>query len=367
MEAEEAAARVLQAHIRGVLVRRKLQRVHQEYLEVVREIEGEEFVLYPGKWLLSIPKLTTLDRIQATKPNKPEYNGYSHSKLSTSAGQCIEFQHRKAPLNVTSGGKGTLGFLQLMKTETSMPCVDRERDVQTPEKPCYPVETVASRSVSDGQKVKDDFIGTIDPERDISIIKRTRAEREDCFPVSDSCIALIDAPVQEATHTETDTSVEEASHIETKALLREASHTGTVASGRKACHSEYESTVSGASHTETDAPARETSLDDDKKIEDFLMLKNCHLKEVPSRISIPDIEHTFPHSDIATSTFQTVGRRKDHSLLCKENENIELTVKTASELRRHRSHLAMEILWVQQAIASRKNYLMVRQRIGACD
>ncbi|OCT94867.1 IQ domain-containing protein C [Xenopus laevis] len=38
-----------------------------------------------------------------------------------------------------------------------------------------------------------------------------------------------------------------------------------------------------------------------------------------------------------------------------------------SELRQHRSHLAMEMLWVQQAIASRKNYLMVRQRMGIVD
>ncbi|CAH2222281.1 IQ domain-containing C [Pelobates cultripes] len=34
------------------------------------------------------------------------------------------------------------------------------------------------------------------------------------------------------------------------------------------------------------------------------------------------------------------------------------------ELRQHRSHLAMEMLWVQQAITSRKNYLMVRHKLG---
>ncbi|MEE6484154.1 hypothetical protein FKM82_013771 [Ascaphus truei] len=38
-----------------------------------------------------------------------------------------------------------------------------------------------------------------------------------------------------------------------------------------------------------------------------------------------------------------------------------------SELQQHRNHLAMEMLWVQQAIASRKNYLLVRQKLGTPD
>ncbi|XP_053560793.1 IQ domain-containing protein C [Bombina bombina] len=45
----------------------------------------------------------------------------------------------------------------------------------------------------------------------------------------------------------------------------------------------------------------------------------------------------------------------------------EFGIGNLSDLRKHRSHLAMEILWVQQAIASRKNYLMVRQKLGTQD
>ncbi|XP_013913136.1 PREDICTED: IQ domain-containing protein C [Thamnophis sirtalis] len=33
-------------------------------------------------------------------------------------------------------------------------------------------------------------------------------------------------------------------------------------------------------------------------------------------------------------------------------------------LQNYRKHLAMELLWLQQAIASRKNYLILRQRLG---
>ncbi|XP_078422204.1 IQ domain-containing protein C [Cetorhinus maximus] len=37
---------------------------------------------------------------------------------------------------------------------------------------------------------------------------------------------------------------------------------------------------------------------------------------------------------------------------------------TLEELQKYRSSLAMELLWLQQAIASRKNYLILKQRLG---
>ncbi|XP_078093341.1 IQ domain-containing protein C [Mustelus asterias] len=37
---------------------------------------------------------------------------------------------------------------------------------------------------------------------------------------------------------------------------------------------------------------------------------------------------------------------------------------TLQGLQKYRSSLAMELLWLQQAIASRKNYLMLKQRLG---
>ncbi|XP_069079449.1 IQ domain-containing protein C isoform X2 [Pleurodeles waltl] len=41
--------------------------------------------------------------------------------------------------------------------------------------------------------------------------------------------------------------------------------------------------------------------------------------------------------------------------------------RSLSDLRHYRSHLAMEMLWLQQAIASRKNYLILKQRLGTSE
>ncbi|XP_003228759.1 IQ domain-containing protein C [Anolis carolinensis] len=37
------------------------------------------------------------------------------------------------------------------------------------------------------------------------------------------------------------------------------------------------------------------------------------------------------------------------------------------ELQEHRKHLAMELLWLQQAIVSRKNYLILKQKMGSAE
>ncbi|XP_023796713.1 IQ domain-containing protein C, partial [Cyanistes caeruleus] len=38
-----------------------------------------------------------------------------------------------------------------------------------------------------------------------------------------------------------------------------------------------------------------------------------------------------------------------------------------SELQSHRNHLLMELLWIQQAIASRKHFLMLKRKLGIPD
>ncbi|XP_043361887.1 IQ domain-containing protein C isoform X3 [Dermochelys coriacea] len=38
--------------------------------------------------------------------------------------------------------------------------------------------------------------------------------------------------------------------------------------------------------------------------------------------------------------------------------------QTLPDLQCYRNHLAMELLWLQQAIVSRKNYLILKQRLG---
>ncbi|KAM9268202.1 IQ domain-containing protein C [Morus bassanus] len=48
-------------------------------------------------------------------------------------------------------------------------------------------------------------------------------------------------------------------------------------------------------------------------------------------------------------------------------EDIKELPRTRSGLQSYRNHLVMELLWLQQAIVSRKNYLMLKQRLGIPD
>ncbi|XP_064028821.1 IQ domain-containing protein C [Pogoniulus pusillus] len=48
-------------------------------------------------------------------------------------------------------------------------------------------------------------------------------------------------------------------------------------------------------------------------------------------------------------------------------EDIKELPRTRSGLQAYRNHLLMELLWLQQAIASRENYLMLKQGLGTPD
>nr|XP_009929582.1 PREDICTED: IQ domain-containing protein C [Opisthocomus hoazin] len=48
-------------------------------------------------------------------------------------------------------------------------------------------------------------------------------------------------------------------------------------------------------------------------------------------------------------------------------EDIKELPRTRSGLQSYRNHLIMELLWLQQAIVSRKNYLMLKQKLGTPD
>ncbi|XP_029427736.1 IQ domain-containing protein C isoform X2 [Rhinatrema bivittatum] len=54
--------------------------------------------------------------------------------------------------------------------------------------------------------------------------------------------------------------------------------------------------------------------------------------------------------------------RKKELPFRKDKEEMPLHV---SELRQYHNHLAMELLWCQQAISSRKNYLTLKQSLGS--
>ncbi|XP_074018243.1 IQ domain-containing protein C [Numenius arquata] len=48
-------------------------------------------------------------------------------------------------------------------------------------------------------------------------------------------------------------------------------------------------------------------------------------------------------------------------------EEIKQLPRTRSGLQSYRNHLIMELMWLQQAIVSRKNYLMLKRRLGTPD
>ncbi|PKK18972.1 IQ motif containing C [Columba livia] len=48
-------------------------------------------------------------------------------------------------------------------------------------------------------------------------------------------------------------------------------------------------------------------------------------------------------------------------------EDVKELPRTRAGLQSYRNHLVMELLWLEQAIASRKNYLMLKKQLGIPD
>ncbi|XP_073521806.1 IQ domain-containing protein C [Phyllobates terribilis] len=449
MEAEEAAARVLQAHIRGFLVRRKLQRVHQEYLEVVREIEGEDIALYPGNWLLSIPQFITLDRTgkprcdEQKRKDEPieiqdSIEDISFINQRTKSERKDSFPDTVSPIIDNYVTKTDAPVREAKYKETDAPVREAKyKETDAPVREAKYKETdgpvqeakyketdgpvrEASYKETDGPVREASYKETDAPVREASYKETDAPVREASYketdapvreasyketdaPVREAKYKETDGPVQEAKYKETDAPVREASYKETDAPVREASYKETDAPGREASYKETDAPVREASYKETDAPVREASykeidapvreasykeidapvreasykeidalVQDASSIdhierEDSVQMEIRHENEVLLRTSKCDMENSLTHSDSIMSSFQSLEQRRDRSSWCEENVNLEITTKTANELRKLRSHLAMEMLWVQQAIASRKNYLMVRQKLGASD
>ncbi|XP_063813249.1 IQ domain-containing protein C [Pseudophryne corroboree] len=253
MEEAKVSAGLLQKHIRGLLTRRKLQRLLQDYVEVVRQVEGEEFVLHCGKWLLSPPKFTALvDGVQEKSCGCKQY-GCPHHMLTRSA-DSVEFQNRKEPVIVTAGGRG----------------------------------------------------GRHEEETDVQSLLNKRCPPEAIGPDLESCPQEAVGPESERCPPETVGIENEPCCLDTADLMREYCPLEPVGLGQERC---------------------------------------------------------APYSEMSVSTDQSVQWTRDNLLWSDKLLYTELSLKNVNELQKHRSHLAMEMLWVQQAIASRKNYLMVRQKL----
>ncbi|KAL4624133.1 IQ domain-containing protein C isoform X1 [Arapaima gigas] len=77
---------------------------------------------------------------------------------------------------------------------------------------------------------------------------------------------------------------------------------------------------------------------------------------------------TWKSETETTSIWDSTVRDTSCSLLQQKGLQCRTRVqdlpRTCEDLRLHRNSLAMELLWIQQAIASRKKYLVLKQRLG---
>ncbi|XP_030075519.1 IQ domain-containing protein C isoform X2 [Microcaecilia unicolor] len=115
---------------------------------------------------------------------------------------------------------------------------------------------------------------------------------------------------------------------------------------------------------ETEEPTKEVASDKQRKAR--ALWKDCSgMKSSPATVTEEDREHLNSSNassvwdSIAVETGFTVGRK---GLLCSKGE--EAVPHRMSDLKQHQTHLAMELLWFQQAITSRKNYLSLKESLG---
>ncbi|KAM6235501.1 IQ domain-containing protein C [Spheniscus humboldti] len=85
--------------------------------------------------------------------------------------------------------------------------------------------------------------------------------------------------------------------------------------------------------------------------------------------SAPAESEDWQNDSSGTSVWEGAILEADSLEACLEIplEDIKELPRTRSGLQSYRNHLIMELLWLQQAIVSRKNYLMLKQRLGSPD
>ncbi|XP_052006968.1 IQ domain-containing protein C [Xyrauchen texanus] len=80
-----------------------------------------------------------------------------------------------------------------------------------------------------------------------------------------------------------------------------------------------------------------------------------------------DVEQSENLTDDSTTLCSAVNPDVSHSSLLQKGARVHSVFKdgahTSDSLRQQRSALAMELLWIQQAISSRKKYLTLKQRM----
>ncbi|XP_018427378.1 PREDICTED: IQ domain-containing protein C [Nanorana parkeri] len=260
MEELECAAIVLQAHVRGVLVRRRLRTVLRDYEAVVRDVEGDAITVHWGTRLLSSPVFQPVVSIVMCDLTEPRTS-------------CVWSDRAKC--------------VQASAHELCMPAsVTREKEHCD-----LPGDAHNNEHLSESGPVKENQLQDV-PTRDCQVSETDGTEIDHLL-------------------SETDTQLQ------------------------------------------TESPDRGRILP---------------VSEKERRSWLATQEQNFlHHSSIIQNTDQrceSLEWTRSSSVWSDKSMDTDLSLKNPNALQMHRSHLAMEILWVQQAIASRKNYLMVRQRLG---
>ncbi|KAE8624429.1 hypothetical protein XENTR_v10005943 [Xenopus tropicalis] len=256
MEAEGAlneSVRVLQAHVRGFLTRRRLRNVREDYLALVREIEGEESHLHWETNVFSIPRFIREKKVQ----------------------QKLVQQH------VNPDSKDT--------SPVQVPLISEQKVNPLP----------------DAWRKDHEYLQHTDPGESLTI-KDMEAN---------SMLEIIPA--------------------KSKSLLF---------TNPKSPVAGFDSEKKCLEHTKQEEDAEQGDSE-----------KGC-LKIYPVREREPTVKQRGSEFAAHNGQSQQSLEWSTDSWIWKGKVLDEgIPFENLSELQRHRSHLAMEILWVQQAIASRKN------------
>ncbi|KAG8451551.1 hypothetical protein GDO86_003669 [Hymenochirus boettgeri] len=258
MEGEEQLLRsvkILQAHVRGFIIRRKLQNVWEDYLAVVQEIEGDSTALQWDDNILPIPHFLKVDKVKK--------------------------KDVKETVDIDN-----LDLKQVLSAQDSI--IRGQQD-----------EPVTESWHIDVQKKH--------PELSISVFDPNELELGN--PEQKDSLVLTD---------------------------------------------------------QMDGFKRNINTYQDKKLSTTSLEVKRGIDETNSGKSWSDNNQ---QREGAVKYIQKVNNpgNSDRWLLRSKVLDEDIPYENLNELQQHRSHLAMEMLWVQQAIASRKNYLIVRRKLGMAD
>ncbi|XP_072274562.1 IQ domain-containing protein C [Pyxicephalus adspersus] len=306
MEAEEAAAVVLQAHTRGLLLRRRLRTVLEDYEAVVREIEGDRGTVHWGSRLLSVPEFT------------PEAQNRGNSITS--------YTDRK---------KAALGPAPCTPADVTPQTEHRNglhRGDPSSERSQCPLPGIAKplEEPGPGNEIRHQGVPTRERQVPETAVRET-----------------------ENRHLQTAVTETENRHLQIAVGETEIRHLETAV--RENLVPESDALKLDPHPLQTETPVRES------------ILPKTSVSERENTSLATQTQHFLPYPTITSNAdqkYESLEWTRCSSVWSDKTIDTDLSSKNLKELQMHRSHLAMEILWVQQAISSRKNYLMVRQRLG---